>query len=613
MATWRTPVLLSSVSASLLGIVAAAPATRDAAAPPTVSPSAPARSVAVSVPGAPSADSLRAAIERQLSNTPAAAISQAAWHRTRALYAAAGGAPMWTTPGDRLLSPRAAALLQALSDAHAHGLRRSDYGLQGLADALAAVERSDAGDDARARADVALTASLVAYATDMLTGRLRPSEIESAWHIETRAVDVDSALQRTLRAPDLPAALARLVPSDDGYATLVGALGRYRGIAAAGGWPLVPEGPTLRPGASTPHLAALRARLTAEGYLSRGGAVGAGESTAVNPVLRTGAENGTYVGTYGGGLAVAVAHFQARHGLAVDSVVGPRTRAALNVPAERRARQVAANLERYRWLPPAMGERYVVVNVPAFRLDAYEGERRMLSMRVVVGSELASRRTPIFSDSMSYVQFGPFWNVPRSIAVNEILPSARRDRGYLARNGYEIVRGWGDGAPVVDPWELSDGALFSSRYRVRQRPGPSNALGRVKFMFPNEYAVYLHDTPAQALFDRRERAYSHGCVRVADPAALARFVLAERAGWTAERIDETLREGRRVRVSLPAKIPVYLIYLTAFDEGGEVAFRDDLYDHDTTLIDALGEEAEAPGTSAVVGRLARLADRLSEG
>jgi murein L,D-transpeptidase YcbB/YkuD len=207
---------------------------------------------------------------------------------------------------------------------------------------------------------------------------------------------------------------------------------------------------------------------------------------------------------------------------------------------------------------------------------------------------------------MSYVQFGPYWNVPRSIADGEILPLARHDRAYLERNGYEIVRGWGDDAPVVDPWNLSDAALGASPYRVRQRPGPGNALGRVKFMFPNDFAVYLHDTPAQALFDRRVRAYSHGCVRVGDPAALARFALAAHTGWNADRVDETLRNGRRVRAVLPQKIPVYLIYLTAFEQDGSVAFRDDLYDLDGPLTRALSAAAEPPDSDTLIARLQQL-------
>jgi L,D-transpeptidase YcbB len=195
---------------------------------------------------------------------------------------------------------------------------------------------------------------------------------------------------------------------------------------------------------------------------------------------------------------------------------------------------------------------------------------------------------------MEYVEFGPYWNVPRSIAVNEILPQARRDRGYLARHHYQILRGWGDAAPVVDPYGLSDAALFSTRYRVRQTPGPHNALGRVKFMFPNDYAVYLHDSPGRAQFEEAHRAHSHGCVRVADPEALAAFVLQGRADWPRDRIAATLAGERRMRVDLEHGPPVYLVYLTAFGRDGDVYFRDDLYGRDDRLLRAL---AAAPRTA----------------
>jgi murein L,D-transpeptidase YcbB/YkuD len=345
-------------------------------------------------------------------------------------------------------------------------------------------------------------------------------------------------------------------------------------------------------------VAALRRRLAAEGYLE-----------AAPLPAPDGAADGARAVRFDAALAGAVGRFQARHGLTADGVVGPRTRAALDVSAADRARQIEVNLERLRWLPPDLGDRFVLVNVPAFRPRRVRRGARALTMRVVVGSELEDRRTPIFSDSMQYVQFGPYWNVPRGIAVREILPHARGDRGYLERHGYEMVRGWGDGAPVVSAWALSDAELFSPRYRVRQRPGPRNALGRVKFMFPNDFAVYLHDTPARSLFADSWRAGSHGCVRVADPAALAAFALRGLPAWDAARIGETLAAGRRVRVDLPRKLPVYLVYLTAFVRDGEVAFRSDLYDLDARLTRALAE----PSTATAGAAADELASRAGDG
>lgn len=531
---------------------------------------------------------LAAAIAATVRADAPAGIAERDWRRARALYDAESHRALWMS-GARP-SARAAALVDALGRAHEHGLRRTDYPLERIADALAGMHAAAPGAADVARVDVLLTSAFAAYADDMLTGRLDPRRIEASWHIDARAVDVDSAMRRALRAPDLAAALARLAPDEDGYDTLVRALARYRTIAERGGWPTVGSGPTLRVGDSARVIPTLRARLEVEGY----GPVASPHDSAAWRYLP--------------GDSAAVARFQARHGLVVDGIVGPRTRAALDVRAADRAGQIVANLERYRWLPPDLGERRIVVNIPAFRLDAWDGDRRALSMRVVVGSELASRRTPVFSDSMSYVQFGPYWNVPRSIAVNEILPQARRDRGHLARRDFEIVRGWAPDAPVVDPWTLSDAELTSARYRVRQRPGPQNALGRVKFMFPNDFAVYLHDTPADALFDERRRAFSHGCVRVADPAALAAFVLAPDPAWDEARIRRTLAAGERVRVNLDRGIPVYLIYLTAFAQGDAVAFREDLYDRDDTVRRALGDVRPSAAAAAVVSRIERLVE-----
>ena len=354
-------------------------------------------------------------------------------------------------------------------------------------------------------------------------------------------------------------------PDYGSYGALLSALASYRGLDQRGGWRPIAAGPTLRKGDVGDRVAEVRRRLAAENFLAS--AAGAD--------------------TFDVTIAGAIAEFQRRHGLAIDSAVGPATRTALNIPASRRVTEIEANLERLRWLPPDPGQRFIVVNVPAFMLSAFEGRERTITMRVVVGSELTNRRTPIFADTMEYVEFGPYWNVPRSIAVNEILPQARRDRGYLARNNYEILRGWGDNAPAVDPRTLSDAELSSTRYRVRQKPGPNNALGRVKFMFPNDYAVYLHDTPARARFEDTDRAASHGCVRVADPQALAEYVLHDRADWPPARIAATLNAGRRMRVELKHGPPVYLVYLTAFGRDGQVLFRDDIYDRDEQLVKAL--------------------------
>jgi murein L,D-transpeptidase YcbB/YkuD len=518
--------------------------------------------------------SISAVIARALGDARPPHLRNDEWLTVRRLYrgenTSAAVAPLWLD-GDRLAS-RATELAVLLDSVETIGLEPNDYAVADVAAALRSVTATRGGAaaaEALARADLLLTSSFVALVDDLLTGRVDPREVEPAWHIAPRAFDVGAriaaALDTVRGGRPIRDVLAALRPDYGAYGALVRALARYRALESAGGWPRLPNGPVLRAGQAGPAVPVLRQRLAAEGY-----ARSATGSDTLDTVL---------VGV--------VAAFQLRHGLPVDSVIGPRTRAALNVPASRRVRQIEANIERMRWLPPNPGERFVVVNIPSFVLYAFDGGRRVLNMRVVVGDELASRRTPVFADTMEYIEFGPYWNVPRSIAVNEILPAARRDRGYLVRNNYQILRGWGDDAPVVDPRSLSDAALFSTRYRVRQLPGPDNALGRVKFMFPNDYAVYLHDTPSRSRFEDADRAVSHGCVRVADPQALAEFVLQGNTAWPREQIAMALASGRHLRVNLRHGPPVYLIYLTAFGRDGDVMFRDDIYDRDDRLLRAL--------------------------
>ncbi len=571
-------------------VAAAAPVARDL---PTPDPSA-------------SKAALGALLRR---GAPPAPLDAATWARVRTLY---GLAPADAMNASRSVPLRwldgpgrdadARALLAALGAAHEHAVRLPAVAVGAVAAAAEALA-DVSNPDARARADALLTGAFAAYGRTMLTGQVAPRSVGTAWYIDPRAVDVDSALARAFRAGDVAAGLAALAPQEAGYPALRAALARYRIIVARGGWPALALTRTLRPGDPLPAdggaAERLTRRLAAEALLDTAAAPLA-PAPAAERASGVAAERARYEGA----LVSAVARFQATHGLAVDSVLGPATRRALDVPAERRLAPLAANLERFRWLPPDFGARYVLVNIPAFRLEAFDGGRRALGMRVVVGDELDERQTPVLADTMTYVQFGPYWNVPAGIARREILSQARRDRGWLARHGYELVRGWGDDAPVVDARRVSAAALMSGRYRVRQRPGPDNALGRVKFMFPNPHAIYLHDTPAQALFDQRVRAASHGCVRVADPAALAAFVLAGESGWTPERVRSALARGERVRVDLARPVPVYLIYLTAFPQGGALVFRADRYDRDSALIAALGavpdgtEEREALRTLA---------------
>lgn len=418
----RAPVVLVALA------TLAAARERAGAEPARVEPARAARGVAV----ATATDSASTAVElRQvLARTPPSGVGRLVWERAGRLYPAADGGPLWVSPDGRL-AVRGRALADALARAGEEGLRPADYPLVALTAALADALRAP-GPRTVAHADALCSAAFAAYGADLLTGRLDPRRIDSAWHVDPQAVNVDSALAATAAAlaaaPDGATLARQLRPRAEGYEALVAALAEYRAFAAAGGWAPLAGGASLSPGDTSARVPALRRRLAAERWVDA--------ARAADTARR-----------YDPALAGAVARFQVRHGLEADSVVGPATRRALDVPAERRARQIAASLERLRWLPPRLGERYVVVNIPAFRLDAYEAGARVLTMPVVVGADYSGRATPILADTMRYVVLNPYWNVPGSIAERELWPHQRRDPGYLATGPARAAAAAGSASP----------------------------------------------------------------------------------------------------------------------------------------------------------------------
>jgi murein L,D-transpeptidase YcbB/YkuD len=398
--------------------------------------------------------------------------------------------------------------------------------------------------------------------------------VDDGWYIRHRRRGIDSTLRAALHGGDIDEMLERVRPHQREYAELRDAREQYRDILEQGGWPAVPPGPRLRVGDRGARVAALRARLRVTGDL--------GGSDGAEPA-------------YDRKLAAAVARFQERHGIVPDSAVGAATLAALNVPVASRIRQIELNLERYRWLPSDFGSRYILVNIPDYRLYAYDRGKQSFTMRVIVGDQY-EHATPVFADSMTYLVFKPSWNVPSRILVDELIPRIRDDVYYLARNNLEVVdteRRWRVLDPTAIDWADVDTADLG--FRVRQKSGAHNALGMVKFMFPNQFNIYLHDTPAADQFDRPRRTLSHGCVRVEDPVKLAGYVLAAQKGWDEKAIREAMDpaatdsatgEGRTVRLEHP--VPVYLVYLTAFVHDGALNFRDDPYGKDRRAVARLG-------------------------
>ncbi|HET7586315.1 MAG TPA: L,D-transpeptidase family protein [Gemmatimonadaceae bacterium] len=499
-----------------------------------------------------SARAIRRAIVARLRQRAPAGVSADDWRRTRAVYRMYDDAPLWLE--EKGAGDRVEALERAVATAPDHALDPAPYPRARMEQVAKSIDDLDHPTAAQlADADVAFTAAYTALAHDLLVGQVSPRSVSQSWYIDPAPARVDSVIGATLRAPELDKAVEALAPQSPEYAALQHDLARYRKIVQAGGWQPVPEGKELHPGdtADPRRLAALVARLRAE--------------QIAPDSMRAGR-------TYDAALAGAVARFQELHTIEPDSVLGAKTVEAMNVPADYRLRQIAANLERHRWLPRTLGSRFVLVNVPAFELYAYDSGRAVLTMRVVVGAEYEGRATPVFSDSMQYVVFRPYWYVPDSIAAREIYPKADADPDYMTRNGYEVVDEEGE-------------------ERVRQQPGPDNALGLVKFIFPNDFAIYLHDTPAKSLFEQADRGASHGCVRVQHPVQLAEFAL----GWPEARVRDAMEHGAdNHRVDLPRKLPVYIVYFTTFTRNGALHFGDDLYDRDNALVRAVAAGA-TPG------------------
>jgi L,D-transpeptidase YcbB len=491
--------------------------------------------------------------------------------------------PVWTD--DRGPLPRAQSLVHAIRRADREGLRPDVYHLSRIEPLLARLEEPDKDREppdpaVLADLDLLLTDAFLIYGSHLLAGRVHPETIHPKWDLAGREKDLGEILTAAVDKDRIEEALDAMRPSHPGYHALREALARYREILQQGGWPGVPAGPVLRPGDRDGRAAALRARLAVSGDLDPAAPAG-GDPDLYDPALQQ-----------------AVKRFQSRHGLASDGVVGPATIEALDVPAEERVRQLERNMERWRWLPEDLGERYVLVNTADFSLEVVEDGKRVMAMKVIAGKK--ARLTPVVSGRITYLVFNPSWSVPHKIAVEDILPRVKKDPGYLAREKIRVLRSWAPDAPEIAP-ETVDWWSYTERnfpFRLRQDPGPGNSLGRIKFIFPNKYSVYLHDTPAHHLFAQARRNFSSGCIRIEDPYALAEYLLRDDPRWTREKIVAAVESGKTRDVPLPNPVPVYLLYWTAWaDSQGTVHFREDVYGRDAPLDEALRQGAEgAPAT-----------------
>jgi murein L,D-transpeptidase YcbB/YkuD len=471
-------------------------------------------------------------------------------------------APLWLDAEGP--SARATALAAVLRDADQDGLDPEDYDARVIAGLLAA-----GTPDQRAELELRLSVSLLEITSDLASGRLEPHQVNPELFLHPQVVDPATVIRDAAGAQDIAAFVAGFEPAQPEYRRLKAALADYRALAAAGGWPTIADGPTLKPGMAGPRVPQLRARLDVPA------------APGADPAL------------FDAALADAVKKFQVLQGLEQDGLIGQNTLAELNVPALDRVRQILLNLERRRWMADDPGERYVFVNLADFEAKVVEGEHTVFDTRVVVGAPY--HRTPVFNAEITYIEINPYWNVPPSIARNELLPKIKQDPGYLAANNFDLLSDWSDSARILDPHTIDWSAVTADRfaYKLRQGPGPGNALGHIKFMFPNQFNIYLHDTPARGLFARDVRDFSHGCVRVQDPETFGAFVLDRQPGWSQDAIKAAIATGKRQIVSLDQPLPVHITYLTAWvDKDGTVNFRRDVYGRDAILAaHLLGTEA----------------------
>jgi murein L,D-transpeptidase YcbB/YkuD len=480
--------------------------------------------------------------------------------------------PAWFENGQ----PRrqVAEILALLKEANDKGLSSDDYDLPWLTRQWQALQAGSATPQELARFDVALSLGLFQYISDLRVGRINPKRLYFDIDIQPKRYDLSAFIREAVAKDRLREMVAAAEPLSPVYRYLKQALATYKALAAMPLLPL-PAEKRVRPGDTYAGTAALKHLLTALGDLPA--------SEASEP------DNGRYQGA----LVAAVKRFQERHGLAADGVLGPDAFAELNTPLAQRLRQIELALERMRWLPdPPMGP-FIAVNIPQFKLWAFDGLWSLghppLEMGVIVGRS-AKTRTPVFADQVEYLEFSPYWDVPRSIATKEILPILQRDPDYLARQGMELISTGGATYNRADEFTLV--ALQRGELRLRQRPSRRNALGGVKFMFPNSYNVYLHGTPVQRLFGRIRRDFSHGCVRVEDPIRLTQFLLADDPHWPKERIVKAMKVRRPIRVNLTRPVPILLFYTTALAEAdGRIFFAQDLYGHDRRLDQALRKGA----------------------
>ena len=461
-------------------------------------------------------------------------------------------------------------LLEAIDDSYQLGLVPDDYHLNALKKRLK--NRMNQTNVEQAQLDIMLTDALLRLAYHMNFGKVVPGTLDTDWNLRREFLTRDpvAKLSYMLKSEKKLSQLFEKSKAAQGvlYKGLIKALTEYRQIQKDGGWNTVPTGSVLKPGMKDSRVPLIRARLQVTGDLSED-------------------KIDTADHLYGDLVEAGVKKFQLRHNLDVDGVIGKGTLEQMNVPVASRIEQIRVNLERIRWVKRNLGDEFVLVNIAGFKVYYFRDDKLVWKSRAQVGTDY--RKTPIFRDDINYLVFNPTWTVPPTILRKDILPKLKKDPGYLQKKNMNVVDLKGK---IIDASKInwSDMTAQKFPYMIRQEPGPANALGRVKIMFPNKHLVYLHDTPSKSKFKKAERAFSSGCIRIENPFELVELLLKDSAKWNKDSFDEILATGKLKNVNLPEKVPVLLLYFTAqIDEDGQVFFYKDIYSRDEKISSGLKE------------------------
>jgi murein L,D-transpeptidase YcbB/YkuD len=482
------------------------------------------------------------------------------WDSTKQVYTLRQFRPVWS--GSDAVDSNSDAALRVLENASAEGLHPEDFGVADLRRLYESLTASTT-PEVRNEFDTRLSYALVRYVSELCFGRIDPRAINPDWPASDTSCDVPQIVNDAIANNTVENLASEHSPKLPEYQGLRSTLARYREIDRQGGWqPLAPE---------------LARTLALLGDLSLEPDGAPPSRKALNEALR---------------------HFQERNGLEPDGRLGKKTIDALSLPVSQRIEQIEINMDRMRWIAHRLEPRHIRVNIPGFQLSVYDGEQIPLQMRAIVGSE--DNPTPVLDGTLEYLVFSPYWNIPLSIATKELLPKIQKSPAYLKRENIEVVRVSKEKVEVIDPSKIKwENESDLSGYQLRQKPGATNALGLVKFIFPNPYNVYLHDTPSENLFYRLTRTLSHGCVRVERPADLAGYLLSDQPEWTPVLIEEAMHEEKERRVSLKTRMPIHLLYWTAWtDQEGNVQFREDVYGYDEKHRELTGSTKALPAAHA---------------